>query len=344
MAACHDVRQCALELQRIAVLGMFVGWIRQEKAQMNWPGRLNGCRCVLNAAKAVRGQLFVADMYYIIGYKEVVPRFYGTGLLISLLSTSSPLLTPPLPRRPKDNAWSAFFISSPSSSCSPPTVLATLAGFSLPAIKYPYPAIQRLSLARVSQETNRLFVSPPHALFPIPMAMSLSLSPVSDASQQGGIDSNSNNSNLSVSNNSNSSSNNIATTINDQAQIPPASGVKRKPSRRANTAERRATHNAVERQRRETLNGRFLVSRSYSLPRRFIVMFSGPRTLPSFSPIFRRSAVRPNPPSSILPSLTFKLLVATALLHHVNLKCLSLKPMPSVAKSTNGETAPASRA
>ncbi|KAF9220110.1 hypothetical protein BS17DRAFT_787905 [Gyrodon lividus] len=34
--------------------------------------------------------------------------------------------------------------------------------------------------------------------------------------------------------------------------------VKRKPSRRANTAERRATHNAVERQRRETLNGRFL--------------------------------------------------------------------------------------
>ncbi|OJA11264.1 hypothetical protein AZE42_05678 [Rhizopogon vesiculosus] len=32
--------------------------------------------------------------------------------------------------------------------------------------------------------------------------------------------------------------------------------VKRKPSRRANTAERRATHNAVERQRRETLNGR----------------------------------------------------------------------------------------
>ncbi|KIJ59711.1 hypothetical protein HYDPIDRAFT_100155 [Hydnomerulius pinastri MD-312] len=36
--------------------------------------------------------------------------------------------------------------------------------------------------------------------------------------------------------------------------------VKRKPSRRANTAERRATHNAVERQRRETLNGRFLAS------------------------------------------------------------------------------------
>ncbi|KAH8099664.1 hypothetical protein BXZ70DRAFT_240943 [Cristinia sonorae] len=37
-----------------------------------------------------------------------------------------------------------------------------------------------------------------------------------------------------------------------------AAQAKRKPSRRANTAERRATHNAVERQRRETLNGRFL--------------------------------------------------------------------------------------
>jgi hypothetical protein len=33
---------------------------------------------------------------------------------------------------------------------------------------------------------------------------------------------------------------------------------KRKTARRANTAERRATHNAVERARRETLNGRFL--------------------------------------------------------------------------------------
>lgn len=40
-----------------------------------------------------------------------------------------------------------------------------------------------------------------------------------------------------------------------------AAGVKRtsKTTRRVNTAERRATHNAVERQRRETLNGRFLV-------------------------------------------------------------------------------------
>jgi hypothetical protein len=51
------------------------------------------------------------------------------------------------------------------------------------------------------------------------------------------------------SNNNNSAT---ASTVNGQA--------KRKPSRRANTAERRATHNAVERQRRETLNGRFLVS------------------------------------------------------------------------------------
>ncbi|KAF8522395.1 hypothetical protein JB92DRAFT_1735911 [Gautieria morchelliformis] len=47
----------------------------------------------------------------------------------------------------------------------------------------------------------------------------------------------------------------------DPAPAPPSPPtMKRKPSRRANTAERRATHNAVERQRRETLNGRFLVS------------------------------------------------------------------------------------
>jgi hypothetical protein len=43
-----------------------------------------------------------------------------------------------------------------------------------------------------------------------------------------------------------------------QLQASAQAQIKRKPSRRANTAERRATHNAVERQRRETLNGRFL--------------------------------------------------------------------------------------
>lgn len=42
------------------------------------------------------------------------------------------------------------------------------------------------------------------------------------------------------------------------AQSTDATAARRKPSRRANTAERRATHNAVERARRETLNGRFL--------------------------------------------------------------------------------------
>uniref|UniRef100_A0A0W0FJ73 BHLH domain-containing protein n=1 Tax=Moniliophthora roreri TaxID=221103 RepID=A0A0W0FJ73_MONRR len=44
----------------------------------------------------------------------------------------------------------------------------------------------------------------------------------------------------------------------ENANTANAVGSKRKPNRRANTAERRATHNAVERQRRETLNGRFL--------------------------------------------------------------------------------------
>ncbi|THV01898.1 hypothetical protein K435DRAFT_853320 [Dendrothele bispora CBS 962.96] len=54
--------------------------------------------------------------------------------------------------------------------------------------------------------------------------------------------------NNNIGNNDNSSNN------NSNSNNP----TKRKPSRRANTAERRATHNAVERQRRETLNGRFL--------------------------------------------------------------------------------------
>jgi hypothetical protein len=77
----------------------------------------------------------------------------------------------------------------------------------------------------------------------------MSLSPASDAL------------NLSDTNTSPSVTNDAPTnTMNDLAgQIAPAGGVKRKPNRRANTAERRATHNAVERQRRETLNGRFLV-------------------------------------------------------------------------------------
>lgn len=76
----------------------------------------------------------------------------------------------------------------------------------------------------------------------------MSLSPASDAL------------NLSDTNTSPSVTNDAPTnTMNDLAgQIAPAGGVKRKPNRRANTAERRATHNAVERQRRETLNGRFL--------------------------------------------------------------------------------------
>jgi hypothetical protein len=56
---------------------------------------------------------------------------------------------------------------------------------------------------------------------------------------------------------------NIKTPDNGNNPVPQQNSIgvtqmKRKPSRRANTAERRATHNAVERQRRETLNGRFL--------------------------------------------------------------------------------------
>ena len=54
-----------------------------------------------------------------------------------------------------------------------------------------------------------------------------------------------------------------ATTAPTATATSAAGPVRRKPSRRANTAERRATHNAVERQRRETLNGRFLVSQPH---------------------------------------------------------------------------------
>lgn len=54
-------------------------------------------------------------------------------------------------------------------------------------------------------------------------------------------------------------------TSSNSTNAAPNSQTKRKPSRRANTAERRATHNAVERQRRETLNGRFLVCQIFFL-------------------------------------------------------------------------------
>ncbi|TDL14927.1 hypothetical protein BD410DRAFT_845616 [Rickenella mellea] len=57
------------------------------------------------------------------------------------------------------------------------------------------------------------------------------------------------------------SDNNSGSTNSAGNAAQPSNGTappKRKAGRRANTAERRATHNAVERQRRETLNGRFL--------------------------------------------------------------------------------------
>ena len=59
-----------------------------------------------------------------------------------------------------------------------------------------------------------------------------------------------------------------------------ANGMKRKPSRRANTAERRATHNAVERQRRETLNGRFLVRPLSSFLVFILTLSTGPSSAP----------------------------------------------------------------
>ncbi|KAJ7812214.1 hypothetical protein B0H14DRAFT_1459997 [Mycena olivaceomarginata] len=72
-----------------------------------------------------------------------------------------------------------------------------------------------------------------------------------------------------------SSSNDTTPKTNDAAAstptltgntAPAGTPPKRRAARRANTAERRATHNAVERMRRETLNGRFLTLASLLPP------------------------------------------------------------------------------
>ncbi|KAJ6549691.1 hypothetical protein B0H19DRAFT_182974 [Mycena capillaripes] len=68
----------------------------------------------------------------------------------------------------------------------------------------------------------------------------------------------------------------------DSTTPTPADGAqqpKRRATRRASTAERRATHNAVERIRRETLNGRFLTLASMLPPSRHSVVPARPRLL-----------------------------------------------------------------
>ena len=102
---------------------------------------------------------------------------------------------------------------------------------------------------------------------------------------------------------------------------------KRKPSRRANTAERRATHNAVERQRRETLNGRFLVCCFASDLVFRILTYYLLRILPLFSPTFLRSVALPSRRLSILLLLTFMPLAAIVLWPPVNSVSSSSKRM-----------------
>jgi len=96
--------------------------------------------------------------------------------------------------------------------------------------------------------------------------MAMSLSPVSD-SQSTPLNNNNNGSNVDGSRQEHHQQqpaspsappNTASTPTTATSPAPSPTQMKRKPSRRANTAERRATHNAVERQRRETLNGRFL--------------------------------------------------------------------------------------
>ncbi|TFK33864.1 hypothetical protein BDQ12DRAFT_727391 [Crucibulum laeve] len=93
---------------------------------------------------------------------------------------------------------------------------------------------------------------------PVSPAASLdnSTSPSSANNNSVSSTTNANSTNNTNSNNANNTTANANT--NSVATANAAAQMKRKPSRRANTAERRATHNAVERQRRETLNGRFL--------------------------------------------------------------------------------------
>jgi hypothetical protein len=78
----------------------------------------------------------------------------------------------------------------------------------------------------------------------------MSLSPASDSHSS---------SNTNASNNTTTNDAPMNTMNDLTAQIVPAGGVKRKPNRCANTAERHATHNAIERQRRKTLSSHFLV-------------------------------------------------------------------------------------
>lgn len=92
---------------------------------------------------------------------------------------------------------------------------------------------------------------------------------------------------------------------------------KRKPSRRANTAERRATHNAVERQRRETLNGRFLVRVFFTYFLALAMQFLTKLRLPSKGP--RRS---PSQSFSDSPPLQ----VGNSQFFHRSYSCLSPPP------------------
>jgi len=126
--------------------------------------------------------------------------------------------------------------------------------------------------------------------------MVMSLSPVDDTiNSVSNLVNNNINDNLRVntSNTDRSPNNNNfeeGNTTNERAialiQSSQVNGFKRKSSRRANTAERRATHNAVERHRRETLNGRFLVCPLSLHPSTLLLSFligpsrSPPKSLP----------------------------------------------------------------
>lgn len=137
------------------------------------------------------------------------------------------------------------------------------------------------------------------------------------------------------------SSSQTGSSIADPANADPspdniAGGKKRKQNRRINTAERRATHNAVERQRRETLNGRFLVGSPTS---HFDILFNNTiRILPLFFLIYLKSADHQSLPLSTLQSPTSMLPVDTVFWLRVSYDCSSLRPMLCAVNSMTGAT------
>ncbi|GBE81635.1 hypothetical protein SCP_0400060 [Sparassis crispa] len=135
--------------------------------------------------------------------------------------------------------------SFPLAPSSPPTpaVPRIPPGISRPLPASPNPPIPQASSHQTTQAANYYSL---HSHMAVPLTIPSSPSAVNSPTSTDG----SNGPQTPVS---------PTTSVQTLALPPPVDGgTCPRRSQRANTAERRATHNAVERQRRETLNGRFL--------------------------------------------------------------------------------------